>query len=170
MTTRADMETVNAEVLPVWVNAFATALLSDPELSAANAAAAIGRPGQAKELLSDRRVQHALSTATSELREGFREQRRAAVQMIARMMTWDPKDVVNKFGQVHPIHEWPEAARMCLESWEQKSDGGFKFKMTPRLQVLRIFLELFGDLETTNHASSGESVRVSFYGREPSDE
>lgn len=160
---RNDALTVLATQVPEHCIRFAEELYR-LDFDAKAAAEAIGKPGLHKELLADRRVQQAISTIGGELRESFRDLRKQAVWMLATMLTFDPKDVW-RGRELLEVGDMPPEARMCIEACEQKADGSIKLKFARRLDILRMFFEVFGDIENTNVAGSSGAVRVIFHGR-----
>lgn len=144
----ADALAILRETAPEYVIRFAELVYSDAQLDVNAAAAAVGMPGKAKELLLDRRVQMALSTIGGELRETFREQRQMAVAMLARMLVADPRDMFDRETRqwIHPT-QWPDSIAACVTAIEETPDGRFKVKLQPRLEIIKTFLAVFNDLE-----------------------
>lgn len=155
-----------AQQIPEVCLRFAENLYADPDMNPARAAAAIGRAGQHRELLADRRVQLALATIGGEMRESFKDLRRQAVVMLSRMLAFDPREAFAQNGQMLPPAAWPDTVAMCVESYKQKADGTVEVRFCKKLDVLELFFRVMGDLDSTDVTGRGAVARVHFHGRD----
>lgn len=145
---------------------FAEVLYADPDMNPVRAAQTIGKPGEHKALLADRRTQLALATIGGELRESFKDMRRGAVVMLARMLAFDPRAAFSSAGQMLPPAQWSDEVAMAVESYKQKTDGTIEVKFAKRLDVLELFFRVMGDLEDSNVSGNSAVARVHFHGRD----
>lgn len=128
-------------------------------LNAAQAAAEVGAPGQERTLLSDRRVLLYISAWCGHQRQNNAQVRAQMVGMLAQMASHDLKGAISPLGVWLPFHEWPDALRMCVEGIELHESGAVKkVKLTRRLDVLKMLLDLTGSIGPTMKASHARVI------------
>lgn len=156
-----DTLAVLRETIPERLVTFAETYLSNG-LDAAAAAHACGAPGQQRTLLTDRRTLSYLAAMTGQIRAANADVRTQIVGLLAQMALFDPAGAVRAGSlQLRSMEEMPANVRMCIEGWEVKADGSFKVKFVRRLDVIRLLLEMTGDVGPVAHGNAS-GVRVVF--------
>ncbi len=131
-------------------------------LDAGAAAAHVGSPGAARELVQDRRAQLVFAALAGQTRETAADLRRATLGWICSAMTADPAGLFDDSGMVRmKLADIPAHIRASLQV-EVKSDGSWKATLPNKLKIAELLLTLTGDL---NVGSGATTSRVIFYGR-----
>ena len=109
------------------------------------------------------RVLHAIIKSDS---EALKDQRRAAIMMLAALVGYDPAAAFDKFGELRNIHDIPPEVRSAITSWERKADGTIKVRFARRLDALKLMFAHFGDMES-RHIAAGGTAQVIYEGGGP---
>ena len=163
MTVDSDQLVALRESTPERIWRFCEALLADTDCDVKAAAIVAGAPGQARDLMSDRRTLVLLGAMRGELRATNASLRHELVAMLARMATMDPGDAMLRGGEIKDVLDMPQEVRMCIESIEITPAGGVKVRFSKRLDAIKLLFTLFGDLDAPQVA--GGTARVVFRGR-----
>lgn len=157
--------------VPAYIISFAERLMSDPDMNASRAAEAVGKPGQAKALLADRRTQMCLASIGGELRDSYRSMRHAMVGLVAKLCIYDVADAFTHIGTPKLIHDVPVELRAAIQGIKTRPDGSMEYKFVSRLEALKLFFTLFGDIaQEQNVTSASGTARVVFLGAEQVEE
>lgn len=129
------------------------------DLDAPAAAAHVGAPGQAGELMRDRRTLVYLSALAGHIRSTNEELRAHMVGLLTHMALYDPAGAMGAVGWL-PFAEWPQELRMCVEGLELYDSGAIKkVKWVKRLDVVQLLLQLTGHVPS---AAVAKQPRVVF--------
>jgi len=132
-------------------------------LDAAGAAAAVGAPGEARQLVQDRRAQLIFAALAGQTRATATDLRRATLGWLCSAMQADPAGLFDDAGMVRmKLADIPPSIRAVLQV-EIKSDGSWKATLPPKLKIAEMLLTLTGDLAPPG--AGAVSSRVVFHGR-----
>jgi hypothetical protein len=124
-------------------------------------AEAVGAPGKEAELIRDPRVARVLLAMTAENRDWARDVRLQAIRTAAIMLSYDPAEITDDQGFPRRLRDVPPELRMCMESFELNPDGSIKkVKLVRRLDVVRLLMVFFGDIEERTVALGGHATVV----------
>jgi hypothetical protein len=144
MVTEDALSTLR-NAMPERLSRFADRYMVD--LDAQAAAVAVGAPGEARTLLSDRRVLTYIGALCGQLRNTHAELRSQMVGMLTHMALYDPAGAIGPAGWL-PFEQWPANLRMCVESLTFHESGALKqVKWVRRLDVIDRLLALTGSVD-----------------------
>jgi len=145
--------------------AFLTALMADPEMSVANAAAAVGLEHSAGvRLMRKDSTRRALGELLRERKERHEDVRSSVVLMLWRMACADPRRAWSDEGEQLAPHELPDELAAVLESVKPIVHEGvtvaWSYTFAKRTSILDMLLKHFDAPKTEAKASAGPRATV----------